>query len=313
MRKIWGYLKQHFIVDFNPFYYGFIIVFLTACIYFNYKIDFEDSFLDDQEGFTKFLFYFLTNLFAYLVPVLAYAFFSKNKAFLSSPEFWVKSLVALALLSYDRCGFFIDDFAHEFFQPKMYRWVSKITNNLMGIFTMILPFFILYWIYDRNQKHLYGLVPKKFDVKPYFTMLAIMLPLLVAASFLPSFLNQYPMYEASRAHVQLDVPEWITVLGYEISYGLNFVSIEFFFRGFLIIGMISLLGRGAVIPMASVYCFLHFGKPMGEAISSIFGGYILGVVAYETRGIWGGVIVHVGIAWLMELAAFTQKLFRVED
>lgn len=309
MKKIWGFLKQHFIADLNPFYYGFIAIFLTACISFNYAVDFEDSFLDYQEGFTKFFYYFLTNLFAYLIPVLAYAFFSRNKTFLSSPEFWVKSLLALALLSFDRCSFFIDDFAHEFFQPKMFRWVSKISNNLLGIFTMILPFFVVYWFYDRSEKHLYGLAPKKFDVKPYFIMLAIMLPLITAASFLPSFLNQYPMYEASRAHQQLNVPEWVTVAGYEISYALNFVSIEFFFRGFLVIGMISVLGRGAVVPMACVYCFLHFGKPMGEAISSIFGGYILGVVAYETRGIWGGVIVHVGIAWLMELAAFIQKLF----
>lgn len=309
MRKIWGFLKQHFIVDFNPFYYGFIVLFLAACIGFNYRVDFEDGFLDQQDGFIRFLYFFLTNLFAYLVPVVAYALFSKNKIFLYSSEFWIKSLVALALLSFDRCAFFIDDLAHEFFQPQLYRWVSKISNNLMGIFTMILPFFLLYRIYDRSEKHLYGLSPKKFDVKPYFTMLAIMLPLLIAASFLPSFLQQYPMYEASRAHVQLQVPEWVTVVGYEIAYALNFISIEFYFRGFLVIGMISLLGRGAVVPMACVYCFLHFGKPMGEAISSIFGGYILGVVAYETRGIWGGVIVHVGIAWLMELAAFTQKLF----
>lgn len=313
MKKIWSFLKQHVIVDFNPFYYGFIAIFLTACIYYNYKVDFEDGFLDQQEGFIKFLYFFLTNLFAYLVPVLAYAFFSNNKTFLLSPEFWVKSLLALALLSFDRCTFFIDDFAHAFFQPKMHRWVSKISNNLMGIFTMILPLLLLYRVYNRSERHLYGLAPKKFDVKPYFTMLAIMLPLIVVASFLPSFLNEYPMYKSSRAHLQFNVPEWVTVAVYEISYALNFVSIEFFFRGFLIVGMISLLGRGTVVPMACVYCFLHFGKPMGEAISSIFGGYILGVVAYETRGIWGGVIVHVGIAWLMELAAFTQKLFRIED
>lgn len=313
MKKIWGYLKQHVIADFNPSYYGFIAVFLAVSIYFNYKIDFEDSFLDYQEGFTKFLYYYLTNLFSYLIPVFAYAFFSKNRTFLSSPEFWIKSLVALALLSFDRCFFFIDDFVQEFFQPKMYRWVSKIAGNLLGIFTMILPFYILYRVYDHKEGHMYGLAPKKFDVKPYFIMLALMLPLIIAASFLPSFLNQYPMYEASRAHLQLNVPEWITVAGYEIAYALNFISIEFFFRGFLIIGMISLLGRGAIVPMACVYCFLHFGKPMGEAISSIFGGYILGVVAYETRGIWGGVIVHVGIAWLMELTAFVQKLFRPED
>lgn len=313
MKKIWSFLKQHVQADFNPYYYSFIAIFLTGCIYYNYQVDFEDSFLDQQEGFIKFLYFFLTNLFAYLIPVLGYAFFYKNKSFLLSPQFWVKSLFALALLSFDRCGFFIDGFVHEFFQPKMYRWVTKLSINLMGIFTMLLPFLLTYWLYDRHEKNFYGLTPKRFDVKPYFTMLAIMLPLILFASFLPSFLNQYPMYESTRAHLQMDVPEWVTVAGYEIAYALNFVSIEFFFRGFLIIGMISFLRRGAIIPMACVYCFLHFGKPMGEAISSIFGGYILGVVAYETRGIWGGVIVHVGIAWMMEIVAFTQKLFDPES
>ena len=310
MKKIWQFLKKHVTIDFNPAYYGFIAVFLTVSIYYNYKVDFEDSFLDYQEGFTKFFYYFLTNIFAYIVPVFAYAYFSKNRTFLTSAEFWIKSLIALAFLSFDRCSFFIDDLAGELFHPRMYRWSTKIFNNLLGIFTMMLPFFLLYSMYDRAEKHLYGLAPKKFDVKPYFTMLAIMLPLIVAASFLPSFLNQYPMYESSRAHIQMNVKEWVTVAGYEISYALNFVSIEFFFRGFLVIGMISVLGRGSIVPMACVYCFLHFGKPMGEAISSIFGGYILGVVAYETRGIWGGVIVHVGIAWMMELAAFIQKAFQ---
>jgi hypothetical protein len=59
--------------------------------------------------------------------------------------------------------------------------------------------------------------------------------------------------------------------------------------------------------MAVVYCVLHFGKPAGEAMSSIFGGYILGVVAYETKSVWGGIIVHMGIAWTMEIVAFVRK------
>jgi membrane protease YdiL (CAAX protease family) len=72
--------------------------------------------------------------------------------------------------------------------------------------------------------------------------------------------------------------------------------------------MLAFIGRGAVLSMAVVYCSLHFGKPMGEAISSVVGGYILGVIAFETRSVWGGVIVHMGIAWLMETVAFLQKL-----
>ena len=96
--------------------------------------------------------------------------------------------------------------------------------------------------------------------------------------------------------------------GYELAYGLDFVTVEFLFRGFMVIGMIGVLGRQAVLPMAVTYCFLHFGKPAGEAISSVFGGYILGVIALETRSIWGGIIVHAGIAWMMEIIAYVQEV-----
>ena len=67
---------------------------------------------------------------------------------------------------------------------------------------------------------------------------------------------------------------------YELAYGWNFISIELLFRGFLVIGMVKLMGRHAILPMIVVYSFIHFGKPAGECISAIFGGYILGIIAY---------------------------------
>jgi hypothetical protein len=59
--------------------------------------------------------------------------------------------------------------------------------------------------------------------------------------------------------------------------------------------------------MAAAYAVLHFGKPMGEAISSVFGGYILGIIALYGRNIWGGVFIHGGIAFLMEVLAFLRQ------
>jgi membrane protease YdiL (CAAX protease family) len=56
--------------------------------------------------------------------------------------------------------------------------------------------------------------------------------------------------------------------------------------------------------MAATYAVLHFGKPMGETISSFFGGYILGVLALYTRNIWGGVFIHVLLAFGMEVFAY---------
>ena len=81
-----------------------------------------------------------------------------------------------------------------------------------------------------------------------------------------------------------------------------------FFRGFLIVGMVRYFGPQVVLPMILTYCFLHFGKPLTESISSLFGGYILGIISLHSKSIWGGVIIHVGIAWLMEIVGY---LFRI--
>ncbi len=66
------------------------------------------------------------------------------------------------------------------------------------------------------------------------------------------------------------------------------------------------MGKEAVFAMASVYCFIHFGKPVGEVISSFFGGYILGVIALNHKNINGGIIVHLRLALMMEIAAIIQ-------
>ena len=91
---------------------------------------------------------------------------------------------------------------------------------------------------------------------------------------------------------------------FEISYGLDFVTIELFFRGFLVFAFVRYAGADAIVPMAVFYCSIHFGKPLFECISSFFGGLLLGIVAYRTQSILGGFMVHVGIAWMMELGGY---------
>ena len=134
-----------------------------------------------------------------------------------------------------------------------------------------------------------------------------MIPLIAAASTQADFISTYPKFKPwypkgdvfGLSHLQMSAI-------YEFTYGLNFVVLELFFRGALVIGMVAVMGRHAVLPMAVTYCFLHFGKPMAECISSFFGGYLLGIIAMFTRSIFGGCIVHLGIAYLMEIAAMLQ-------
>lgn len=144
-------------------------------------------------------------------------------------------------------------------------------------------------------------------------MFLIMVPLVFAASFLPDFLESYPKYKKTMGQVAaayFEMPEWPFVVLYEFAYLSDFLSIELFFRGFLIIGLSKHLGKDVVLPMACTYCVLHFGKPLGECISSIFGGYVLGVIAFYSRNIWGGVVLHMGVAGLMELMAYVQLVLK---
>lgn len=83
--------------------------------------------------------------------------------------------------------------------------------------------------------------------------------------------------------------------------------VEFLFRGFMVIALIDVLGIDSILPMATLYCVYHFGKPMGEAISAFFGATILGVLAYNSRSIYGSILIHIGVAFMMELLAFLQK------
>jgi len=157
----------------------------------------------------------------------------------------------------------------------------------------------------------FGLTTRGFRATPYFILLALMLPLVALASTRPDFLHTYPKVKNIAFITAYAKPLWPWQLLYELSYGLDFLSIELFFRGLLVIGLARYAGEKVILPMTVFYCTIHFGKPLGECISSFFGGMILGVIALRTRSILGGLIVHLGLAWLMELGGWLGNLFRL--
>jgi hypothetical protein len=178
----------------------------------------------------------------------------------------------------------------------------------------------MYWYGTKNNKtnavpspttSFYGLTTKNFDYKPYLLMLSLMLPLLIWASFQPSFLSLYPRYKVGSAEIYWQIPSWQTQLAYEITYIGQFFSLELFFRGFIVFVLARWVGGGSIWLMVTIYVLLHFGKPLPETIGSFFGGYILGVISFYTRSIFGGVLIHVGVALLMDLLAYSQ-LFNLD-
>jgi hypothetical protein len=308
MKKIWHLLRNHLIADFNFKHYASVAGLIVTGITFNYTFDFEETYLEHLAGILKFGAYFSMYSFFYLAGVCSYFYWHRRWQAFTDRAFWVYSLFGLILLSLDSSVPFLYPVIEEILPAQVQFWSFKVATNLISFFIVFLPLIIFHFLREKQEKSIYGLQPKQFDAKPYFLMLAIMLPMIIGASFHQSFLRQYPMYRDGGAHHYLGSGEWLTIGGYEIAYGLDFITVEYLFRGFFVIAMARFLDRGAVLLMAVLYCTLHFGKPMGEAISSVFGGYILGSIAFETRSIWGGVIVHMGIAWMMEGVAFLQKI-----
>ena len=140
-------------------------------------------------------------------------------------------------------------------------------------------------------------------------LLCLMIPLIAAASTQPDFLAVYPKLKYLHNGHQAASNIGISAIAYELSYGSDFLTIELFFRGFLVLAFARFAGGASILPMAVFYCTIHFGKPLAECISSYFGGIILGVITYNTRSIWGGLIVHLGIAWLMELGGYLGNMY----
>ncbi len=127
----------------------------------------------------------------------------------------------------------------------------------------------------------------------------MMIPLVWFAAQQPDFQQVYPKSKALGSN-----PSFFNYAAFEISYVVDFFTIELFFRGFLIIALSRHFKTKCILPIALFYFTIHLGKPLAEAISSFFGGALLGLISYHTKSIWGGWVVHAGIALLMELFGY---------
>jgi hypothetical protein len=312
MKKIISYLRDFHKGYYNTGLYVVFLLFVTALIAINYKFDFENSFIDSYYGrYIRIALYFGIHALAYY-GVLFIIWVSDRNKINFTWHFWLKSAIGLLILAFDRSIFpMISKPILDGVPRETYTFWFKILFNTYGLFTILLVMVMMKFIFDRKEDFgIYGLRFKKVYFKPYIAMFLIMIPIIYFATFLPDILEYYPTYKragGTKFANYYGLPLYVGKLFYETIYLLDFLNTEVFFRGFLVIGLSRLMGKNVVLPMAATYAVLHFGKPMGETISSVFGGYILGIIALYSRNIWGGVFIHGGIAFLMEMFAFWRQ------
>jgi hypothetical protein len=304
-KLVWEFVK----VDFHFVRYALTILLAAGLLIFNYSIDLENSFIDRlPTNGLRFLGYLALYTTAYYIAVLIGSRFGLNKEIFKNKLFWITSALGLAIFSIDS-GFVFHQYVVDWISlpAKLDGYIYAILSHGIEFITITIPLFLVNKFLIRNSSEKLGLNAKEIDLKPFFLILVCIAPFIFFSAFEKGLSNYYPTFRYPYVADYLGISEWVPVALFEFAYGLNFFNVELFFRGFFVIGLTALLGREAVLPMAALYCTIHFGKPELEAVSSFFGGYILGAITYQTRSIWGGVIVHVGLAWMMELAAFIVK------
>lgn len=309
-----NYIIAYFKADFKITQHVLIGLFLALSIYFNYlyseKIIYRELQIEYRHTSTLVWIIFGFFSFAFLFSLVLIYSTTKDRQIRSpfNTKYILFGLVGLILVATD-ASYYITQFYKQSLHgnPYISRWISACFSNLSSLATVIIPLYLLYYSTRYFKPESYGLRLNGARVLPYFWLILFMIPLLFLASLQPDFLETYPSYTDYHEYHYLGIDQWITVGIYELCYGFDFLSVELFFRGFMVIALSRFAGKDALLPMVAVYCFLHFGKPMGEAISSIFGGYILGILAYSSRNIYGGLIAHLGVAWGMEYFAYLHN------
>lgn len=243
---------------------------------------------------------------------------------------WVAYLVAAVVLTFqeyfgDRAtlttlqtrGFVIDwgggprgPATHHLHVLKPLTWaVSQRYDELAGLtywsFTRSFGYFVvpaivlLFWRRERFRD--YGLRVRGFlsHAWIYALFFGIVLVAVVVVSQTGEFANYYPFYRLANR-------SWKDFLLWEVLYAMQFFTLEFFFRGFLISAGREAMGSSVVVAMVVPYCMIHFGKPWAEALAAILAGVVLGTLALKTRSIWSGFLIHVTVAISMDLAALLQ-------
>jgi hypothetical protein len=139
------------------------------------------------------------------------------------------------------------------------------------------------------------------DLPTYALLYALFFPVLWIVSQDAHFQRTYPFFKPAGG------PTSREFLIFQVVYCLQFLGVELFFRGFLVLGLRRVLGLASVLVMLAPYCMIHYYKPMPEALGSIGAGLLLGLLSWRTGTVVYGWFLHYAVALTMDLLALSHR------
>jgi membrane protease YdiL (CAAX protease family) len=89
-----------------------------------------------------------------------------------------------------------------------------------------------------------------------------------------------------------DYYDWQFRPGLALYSFLDLIGWEFFFRGWILFGYARKFGDDALWLQAVPFALAHLGKPEVETLSTIFGGFLFGLVAWRSKSFIYAFLCH---------------------
>jgi uncharacterized protein len=160
------------------------------------------------------------------------------------------------------------------------------------LYYLLIPLFIIGVVFGEPASD-YGFQAGDWrrGLKATAVVILLAVPILYGAAHTQAMTNYY------ASAVRQDPPEIIARAAIEL-FGW-----EFLFRGFLLFGLLRVLGPIAVVIQAVPFALAHLGKPEIETLSTIFGGTLFGWIAWRSRSFLYAFLVHWFILSFVTLVA----------
>ena len=205
---------------------------LGCLIYLNYWQHVEKKYVAAATTkLGRFIGYYLLYLIPFAGAFFLQLLFYKDCSYYKNGWFWAILVLAPAFFSF-RINFnWQQGWIKDHYTGVAQAFYLQSINWIVRVFILLIPVFIIWVLKDKGTQPFYGSVPLA-SVTPYLWMLLIMLPLIALASTQADFLKVYPKAAFINKIPTHSWQDGWRYMAYELCYGFDFISIEFFFGAF---------------------------------------------------------------------------------
>ncbi len=170
-----------------------------------------------------------------------------------------------------------------------YHEITRLKYWDRVILYFIIPLLIILILFRENPKE-YGFSPGDWKLGLTYTVIGILVMAPIIYYLGSGDVSMKKYYEPYLRGLP-----WTTFL--------DLIGWEFFFRGWILFAYSRKFGHDALWLQAVPFALAHIEKPEIETLSTIFGGFVFGWVAWRTKSFIWPFLIHWFIATFIIIAA----------